>query len=84
MLHARHVARGRAIQVTAGKVFGVERRELPTAQQLRRQLPGFRVSALAPVNRARLRQLAHRVHPSGHVAAELRKRGQCMCGRSHP
>ena len=83
MLDPRDIVRRRAVQVTAGEAFCVERLELAALQELRGQLPGLGIAPLAPVNRARLRQLAHRVHPIGHGAAQLGQRSQLSCGSSH-
>ena len=58
-------------------------KKLAALQELRGQLPGLGIAPLAPVNRARLRQLAHRVHPIGHGAAQLGQRSQLSCGSSH-
>src|SRR5207245_8817989 len=69
MLDPRDIVRRRAVQLTAGEAFCVERLELAALQELRGQLPGLGIAPLAPVNRAPLRQLAPRVRPLGHGPA---------------
>src|SRR5258708_19283479 len=76
MLDAGDVVGRGAVQVAAGKILGIQRLELPAAQQLRGELAGFRLRPFAPVDRARLGESAHRVHPVGDRPAELWQRGQ--------
>src|SRR5579862_8863865 len=83
VLDAGHVVRGRAGQVAAGEFRTVEDRELLAAHELRGQLARLGLSALDPMDGARLGELAHAVHPFGDTAAELGQWGHLVRRRGH-